>query len=178
MRVGNEDNIRLLFTTDEIRQRCREMAAAISRDYAGKELVMVCVLKGSKPFFADLSREVTIPVRHDYVGVSSYFGSTENSGNVELTTDLGESIAGKHVLLVEDIVDTGRTMSFLLNLLSDRQPASLRLAALLDKPARRAVSVRVAYKGFRIQDEFVVGYGLDYAQQYRDLPFIGVLETV
>ncbi|MCZ6793882.1 MAG: hypoxanthine phosphoribosyltransferase [Planctomycetota bacterium] len=170
------DGIRVLFTAEEIARRRAEIAAAISRDYAGDELLMVCILKGSMPFFVDLSRELTVPVRHDSIGVSSYFGGTESSGTVELVSDLSEPIAGKHVLLVEDIVDSGRTMKFVLDLLGERGPASLRLASLLDKPSRRQVDVEIGYVGFTIPDEFVVGYGLDHEQRHRNLPYIGVLD--
>jgi len=171
----HDEEIRVLFTAEGIARRRREIAAEISRDYVDCDLVMVCILKGSMPFFVDLCREMSLPVRYEYVGVSSYFEGTESSGRVELTADLNESIEGKHVLLVDDIVDTGRTVRFLCNQLGGRNPASLKLAALLDKPSRRVVEVDIAYVGFTIPDEFVVGYGLDYKQRYRNLPYIGVL---
>ena len=169
--------VRVLISEDEITARMEELALEISRDYEGKDLVLVCVLKGSMVFFADLARKITIPLRFDYICVSAYGDGSESGGGHELRTDLHESVSGRHVLLVEDIVDTGLTMEYLFSLLSSRGAASLDVVALLDKPARRKREVDIAYRGFEIPDEFVVGYGLDYRQQYRNLPYIGALES-
>ena len=174
--VTNPADVRVLIPADEIARRCKEIAAEISKDYAGEELVLVCILKGSMVFFADLARDLDVPLRFDHIGVSSY-GDGAVSGELTLRTDVSETITGRHVLLVEDIVDTGRTIDFLTRHLSPREPASLRVAALLDKPERREVAVDVAYTGFEIPNEFVVGYGLDYGQMYRNLPYIGVIEV-
>jgi hypoxanthine phosphoribosyltransferase len=173
----NLEDVQVLISADKIAGRRRELAAQISQDYAGEELLLVCILKGSMVFFVDLAREITLPLRFDHIGVSSYSDSTTSTGRVELRTDLSESITGKHVLLVEDIVDTGLTLDFLRRHLADREPASLKVAALLDKPDRRQVEVDVAYTGFTIPNKFVVGYGLDYAGMFRNLPYIGVLES-
>ena len=170
--------IRVLIAEDEITAKIAELAAAISRDYAGKDLILVCILKGSMPFFVDLAREISIPVVYDYLGVSSYEGGTESTGVVRFQADLSENIGGRHVLLVEDIVDSGRTMSYLFDALAARRPASLKLVTLLDKPERRETPVEIAYTGFQIPNEFVIGYGLDYAQYYRNLPYVGVLEEI
>ena len=178
MSVNEEQpSVRVLISEDEITARMEELAFEISRDYEGKDLVLVCVLKGSMVFFADLARKITIPLRFDYICVSSYGDGSESGGGHELRTDLNESVSGRHVLLVEDIVDTGLTMEYLFSLLSSRGAASLDVVALLDKPARRKREVDIAYRGFEIPDEFVVGYGLDYRQQYRNLPYIGALES-
>lgn len=171
-----DTRIRELIGAAEIARRTTEIAAEITRRHQGSELVMVCLLKGSLPFFVDLAREVELPVRYDHIGVASYFDSTESSGEIELTADLTEPIQGRHVLLVEDIVDTGRTVHWVLERLRQREPATLELATLLDKPSRRVVDVRIDYVGFTVPDEFVVGYGLDFWQRYRNLPFVGVLE--
>ena len=169
--------VRVLFSAAEIEARRGEIARQISRDYAGEELLLVCILKGSMHFFSDLARDLTLPVRYGYLGVSSYHGGTESSGTVEFTTDLQEPMDGRHVLIVDDIVDSGRTVACVLERLGKRGPASLRLTALLDKPSRRVVDVPIDYPGFTIPDEFVIGYGLDYGELYRNLPFIGVLEN-
>ena len=174
--IGESSPVRVLVPEEEITRRLGELAEEISRDYAGKDLVLVCVLKGSMVFFADLARKITTPLSFDYICVNSYGDDTESGGEIELRTDLSESVAGRHVLVVEDIVDTGRTMEYLFELLAGRGAASLRVVALLDKPARRKREVEIAYRGFEIPDEFVVGYGLDYRQRYRNLPYIGALE--
>ena len=174
---GEEPSVRVLISEAEITSRLQELACEISRDYEDKDLVLVCVLKGSMVFFADLARKVTVPLRFDYICVNSYGDNTESGEEIELRTDLSESVAGRHVLVVEDIVDTGRTMGYLFDLLEGRGAASLAVVALLDKPARRKREVEIAYRGFEIPDEFVVGYGLDYRQQYRNLPYIGALES-
>ena len=154
-----------------------ELGARLSADYEGRALTLVSVLKGSLPFMADLMRALTVPVQIDLMEVSSYGGpSTETSGLVRILKDLSSSIEGKDVLIVEDIIDTGLTLNYLLRYLRGKNPRSLRICALLDKPARRLVDLRIDYPGFTIPDQFVVGYGLDYGEYYRNLPFIGVLK--
>jgi hypoxanthine phosphoribosyltransferase len=164
-----------LLSTEAIQARVAELGAAITRDYANKELAIVSVLAGSFVFAADLCRQIALPLSVDFLGVRSYGDSTSTSGVVRITHDLMRPVEGKHVLLVEDIVDTGLTVRFLMDTLFTRRPASLRLASLLNKPERARVSVPIDYLGFTIADVFVVGYGLDYAQHYRNLPYIGVL---
>jgi hypoxanthine phosphoribosyltransferase len=166
----------VLLSEERIRERVIELGRQISRDYAGQRLTLVSVLKGSLPFMADLMREIDIPLRIDLMEVSSYGGaSTESSGLVRILKDLSASIAGEQVLLVEDIIDTGLTLNYLLRYLRGKSPASLRICTLLDKPARRLVDIPVDYVGFTIPDQFVVGYGLDYGELYRNLRFVGVL---
>jgi hypoxanthine phosphoribosyltransferase len=167
-----------LFTREEIAARVETLAADIRRDYADVEGVhFVCVLKGAFVFFADLVRALALPgCTLDFIVVSSYQKATRTSGEVRLVKDLDSGIEGRHVVVVEDIVDTGLTLTYLLDMLRARRPASLRTACLLSKPSRREVDVPVEYVGFTIADRFVVGYGLDYAEQYRDLPYIGVLD--
>ena len=166
----------VLLTEDEIRGRIAELGAMISADYDGRRLTLVSVLKGSLPFMADLMRQITIPVRIDLMEVSSYGGaSTESSGLVRILKDLSASIAGEDVLLVEDIIDTGLTLNYLLRYLRGKGPNSLKICTLLDKPARRLVEIPVDYTGFTIPDQFVVGFGLDYGELYRNLRFVGVL---
>jgi hypoxanthine phosphoribosyltransferase len=167
-----------LYSAAAIAARVRELGAAISADYAGQELVLVGVLKGSFLFMADLAR--AIPGEHvlcDFLGLASYGDETRSSGVVQITTDLTRPVEGKHVLVVEDIVDTGLTMEYLLDNLRTRHPASVKLCALLHKPARSVRKIPIDYLGFTIEDRFVIGYGLDYAQRYRNLPYIGVLEA-
>ncbi|HHV94285.1 MAG TPA: hypoxanthine phosphoribosyltransferase [Firmicutes bacterium] len=171
-----EDIDRVLLTEEQIQKRVSELGAEISRDYAGKDLVLVCILKGALCFMADLSRNITIPVDMDFMAISSYGASTKSSGEVRILQDLDAPIANRHVLIVEDIVDSGLTLKYLVDNLSARRPASLKIATLLDKPARRLVPIATDYNGFQIPDEFVVGYGLDYAEKYRNLPFIGILK--
>jgi len=175
--VAKLETVRELISAEEITRRRRELAGEIERDYGGEDLLLVCILRGSMVFFVDLAREIDLPLRFDYVDVSSY-GDGTSPGALELRADLREPIEGRHVLLVEDIVDTGRTARFLVDRLSARGPASLHVAALLDKPSRRVVDVEIAYCGFTIPDRFVVGYGLDWAQLYRNLPYIGVLDAL
>ncbi|HHW18264.1 MAG TPA: hypoxanthine phosphoribosyltransferase [Firmicutes bacterium] len=175
---GNRESIKVLISQEEILKRVKEMAEEISRDYAGRDLLLVGVLKGSFVFLADLIRNLDCHVAVDFMGTSSYGASTQSSGEVRITKDLEQSVAGKHVLLVEDIVDTGLTLRYLLDTLRARQPASLKVCALLDKPARRRVRVSLDYYGFIIPNAFVVGYGLDYQEKYRGLPFVGVLESL
>ena len=167
------EHISVLKSEDEVDVRIKEMGEQISRDYAGKQIHMICVLKGGSFFMCELAKRITVPVSLDFMSVSSYGSDTKSSGVVKIVKDLDESIQGKDVLVVEDIIDSGRTLSYLMEMLRDRQPASLRLCTLLDKPDRRVVDVDVNYTGFQIPDEFVVGYGLDYQQEYRDLPYIG-----
>jgi hypoxanthine phosphoribosyltransferase len=166
----------VLLSEERIRERVIELGRQISLDYVGQRLTLVSVLKGSLPFMADLMREINIPLRIDLMEVSSYGGaSTESSGLVRILKDLSASIAGEQVLLVEDIIDTGLTLNYLLRYLRGKSPASLRICTLLDKPARRLVDIPVDYVGFTIPDQFVVGYGLDYGELYRNLRFVGVL---
>jgi hypoxanthine phosphoribosyltransferase len=166
----------ILLTEDEIQTRVRELGEQVSRDYAGRHLTLVSVLKGSLPFMADLMRAITIPVRIDLMEVSSYGGTTtESSGLVRILKDLSASIQGEDVLIVEDIIDTGLTLNYLVRYLRGKNPASLRICTLLDKPARRLVDIPVDYIGFTIPDQFVVGYGLDYGEVYRNLKFVGDL---
>jgi len=166
----------ILLTEDQIQAKVAELGAMVSADYAGRELTLVSVLKGSLPFMADLMRAITIPVRIDLMEVSSYGGlTTESSGLVRILKDLSASIDGRDVLLVEDIIDTGLTLNYLLRYLRGKNPRSLRICALLDKPARRLVDIPIDYIGFTIPDQFVVGYGLDYGELYRNLRYVGVL---
>ena len=161
---------------EKLDKRIREIAAEISKDYAKKEIRLVCILKGSIFYTCELAKRLTVPVTLDFMSVSSYGSGTESSGDIKIKKDLDESIEGLDVIVVEDIVDSGRTLSYLLEMLKDRGPASLRLCTLLDKPERRVIDVHVDYTGFNIPDEFVVGYGLDYDQRYRNLPYIVVVE--
>lgn len=161
---------------EKVDQRIQEIGRRISEDYAGKQVHLICVLKGGSFFMCELAKRITVPVSLDFMSVSSYGKDTKSSGVVKIVKDLDESVKGKDVIVVEDIVDSGRTLSYLMELLRDRGPRSLRLCTLLDKPDRRVVDVRVDYTGFCIPDEFVVGYGLDYDQKYRNLPYIGVVE--
>lgn len=170
------EHIRVLLTEKEVDDRIQAIGDQISRDYAGKELHLVCVLKGGSFFMCELAKRITIPVSLDFMSVSSYGSATKSSGVVKIVKDLDDPIKDKDVLVVEDIVDSGRTLSYLLDMLKDRKPNSLHLCTLLDKPDRRVVDVKVDYTGFQIPDEFVVGYGLDYDQKYRNLPYIGVVE--
>lgn len=174
----SNDLAQTLITEDKIKTRVKELGAQISRDYEGKELVLVGVLKGAAIFLADLVREITIPVDYDFVAISSYGADTRSSGVVRLLKDLDASIESKHVLVVEDIVDTGWTLrlSYIVENLRSRKAASVRVCTLLDKPSRRAVDVGIDYYGFIVEDKYVVGYGLDYDGRYRSLPFIGVLK--
>lgn len=170
------EHIKVMLSEEQVNTRIKELGEQISKDYAGKEVHMVCVLKGSTFFTCELAKRITVPVSLDFMSVSSYGNGTASSGNIKIKKDLEESLMGKDVLVIEDIVDSGRTLSYLLELLGSRQPASLKLCTLLDKPDRRITDVKVDYTGFRIPDEFVVGYGLDYAQKYRNLPYIGIVE--
>ena len=166
----------VLYTKEEIDARVKELGEQISRDYAGKDPVFVGILKGSFIFMADLVRAVSIPCSMDFMSVSSYGSGTQTTGAVKIIKDLSQDIEGKDVIMVEDILDSGNTLSYLLKILENRHPASIRLCTLLDKPERRVKPVEVHYTGFSIPDAFVVGYGLDYAERYRNLPYIGVLK--
>jgi len=172
------DIAQILITEAEIQERVRELGAQVSRDYEGKALVLVGILKGAAIFLADLVRNITIPVDYDFVAISSYGADTRSSGVVRLIKDLDESIESKHVLVVEDIVDTGWTLrlSYIVENLRSRKAASVRVCTLLDKPSQRKVDVGIDYYGFIVEDRYVVGYGLDYNGRYRSLPFIGVLK--
>jgi hypoxanthine phosphoribosyltransferase len=173
-----EDIERIILTPEEISVRVKQLGEMISRDYAGKELLLVGILKGCMVFMADLVRELTLPVSVDFVAVSSYGADTKSSGVVRILKDLDESVESTHVLVIEDIVDTGLTLrlSYLLENLRSRRAASVKVCTLLDKPARRRVDVPVDYRGFTVEDRFVVGYGLDYQGKYRGLPYIGLLK--
>lgn len=170
------EHIKVLLSEEEVDRRIQEIGAQISTDYAGKSVHLICVLKGGSFFMCELAKRITVPVSLDFMSVSSYGSDTKSSGVVKIVKDLDESLKDKEVLVVEDIVDSGRTLSYLMEMLRDRGPASLRLCTLLDKPDRRVVNVKVDYTGFRIPDKFVVGYGLDYDQKYRNLPYVGVVE--
>ena len=170
------ERIEIMLTEDEVERKIKELGDRISADYAGKEVHLVCVLKGGSFFMCELAKRITVPVSLDFMSVSSYGGDTKSSGVVKIVKDLDEPLEGKDVIVVEDIVDSGRTLSYLLEMLQDRKPSSLKLCTLLDKPDRRVVDVKVDYTGFEIPDEFVVGYGLDYDQKYRNLPYIGVVK--
>ena len=170
------ERVRVLLTEEEVDARIKAIGEQISKDYEGKQVHLVCVLKGGSFLMCELAKRISVPVSLDFMSVSSYGSDTKSSGVVKIVKDLDDSLAGKNVIVVEDIVDSGRTLSYLLEMLKDRGPKSMRLCTLLDKPDRRVVDVKVDYTGFQIPDEFVVGYGLDYAQKYRNLPYIGVVE--
>jgi hypoxanthine phosphoribosyltransferase len=167
---------RVLLSEEELAARISEMGAKITADFAGKEILMIGVLRGAVIFMADLARAIKVPVAIDFMAVSSYGLGTSSSGVVRILKDLDEDVEGKHVLVVEDIIDSGLTLNYLLDNLKSRKPASIKLCTLLNKPDRRKVDVNIDYNGFTIPDDFVVGYGLDYAEKYRNLPFIGVLK--
>jgi hypoxanthine phosphoribosyltransferase len=168
---------RTLIDADELSKRVEELARQISVDYAGRELVLVCVLKGAVFFLADLARRLTIPCSLDFMAVSSYGSATDSSGTVRILKDLDMDIQEKHVLIIEDIIDSGLTLSYLTKNLKARRPASLEICALLTKPSRRRINLVCRYVGFEIPDEFVVGYGLDFAERYRTLDYIGTLKA-
>jgi hypoxanthine phosphoribosyltransferase len=169
---------RPIVTQEEMRTRIKELSRQIMADYAEKDLILVGILKGAFAFYADLARAIRIPLRVDFLVVSSYGSGAKSSGKVKMVTDLTEDIAGRDVLLVEDIVDSGLTVQYLIKTLSKRKPKSIRVCALLSKPERRTVDVTVDYVGFQIPNKYVVGYGLDYQQRYRNLPYLAVLDTV
>ncbi len=170
------ERVKVLFSEKEVDARIRQMGEQISSDYKGKKLHLICVLKGGSFFMCELAKYITVPVTIDFMSVSSYGGDTKSSGIVKIIKDLDESIKDKDVLVIEDIVDSGRTLNYLFELLKQRGPKSLTLCTLLDKPDGRTVGVQVDYTGFEIPDKFVVGYGLDYHQLYRNLPYIGTVE--
>ncbi len=167
----------ILFDEETITRKVEDLAGKISRDYAGKELLLVSILKGAFIFTADLMRRITIPATVDFVSASSYGMSTTSSGTISIGKDLDTDIRGKHLLVVDTVIDTGETVNFLMKKFLEREPASLRLVVLLDKKSRRTVKVRIDYCGYEIPDTFVVGYGMDFAQQYRNLPYIAAVKT-
>lgn len=169
------ERVSVLLSEAEVDARIQAMGEQISKDYAGKQVHLLCVLKGGSFFLCELAKRITVPVSLDFMSVSSYGGETKSSGIVKIVKDLDDPIKGKHVIVVEDIVDSGRTLSYLMEMLKKREPESLALCTLLDKPERRVTDVHVDYTGFQIPDEFVVGYGLDYDQRYRNLPYIGIV---
>ena len=168
-----EDNIKVLLTEREVDTRIQELGEQISEDYAGENVHLICVLKGGVFFMCELAKRISVPVSMDFLSVSSYGSGTVSSGAVKIIKDLDEPLEGKNVLIVEDIIDSGNTLHYLVEILYKRQPKNIRICTLLDKPERRVADVHVDYTGFVIPDEFVVGYGLDYDQKYRNLPFIG-----
>lgn len=174
-----EDNIRVLIPESDVNRKISEVAAQISQDYEGKEVHLICILKGGVFFTCELAKRLTIPASLDFMSVSSYGAGTQSSGVVKIIKDLDEPLEGKDVLIVEDIIDSGRTLAYLMEILEKRGPKSIRLCTLLDKPERRVKKqVKVDYTCFSIPDKFVVGYGLDYDQKYRNLPYIGVVEQL
>lgn len=171
------DKIRELLSEEEVDDRIRELGGQITKDYEGEEVFLVCTLKGASFFACELAKRIRLPLTLDFIAVASYGDGTQSSGEVRMIKDLDESIEGKNVIVVEDIVDTGRTLSYLMDILKKRNPKTLKLCSLLDKPERRVVDIKADYTGFEVPDLFVVGYGLDYAQKYRNLPYIGVVES-
>ena len=172
----NRDIEQVFYSEEQLAQVVQRIGAEISRDYAGKDLLMVGILKGSVVFMTDLMRALDIPCGIDFMVVSSYGAGSTSSGIVQIIKDIGQSIEGRDVLLVEDILDSGKTLSYVTRMLKTRNPASIRVCTLLDKPARRKADIQADYKGYDVPDEFIVGYGLDYAEKYRNLPYIGVLK--
>lgn len=172
----NRDIDHVLISEEQIAKRVRELGAQISEDYEGKDVVLVCILKGAVIFFADLARAITCHMEMDFLSISSYGNNTKTSGIVRISKDMDTSITGRHVLIVEDIMDSGLTLNHLTNLLKAREPASLKIVCLLDKPERRECAITPDYVGFVIPNEFVLGYGLDWEQRYRNLPYVGVMK--
>ncbi len=170
-------NVRVMISEEQVNKRIKELAEQISKEYEGRTIHLICILKGSVFFTCELAKRLTIPVTIDFMSVSSYGSETVSSGRVRILKDLDESVQGKDVLILEDIIDSGNTLAYLKELLLARAPESLSICTLLDKPDRRVTNVDVKYVGFVIPDEFVVGYGLDYDQYYRNLPFVGVVES-
>lgn len=170
------ERIDVLISEEDVEKRIAELGKIISEEYEGKEIHMICVLKGGVFFMCELAKYITVPVTMDFMSVSSYGDETSSSGVVKIVKDLDEPLEGKDVLVVEDIIDSGRTLSYLMEILEKRKPNSMKLCTLLDKPDRRVREVRVDHVGFEIPDEFVVGYGLDYQQRYRNLPYIGIVK--
>ena len=171
-----QDVLRVLLSEEEIRAKCKEMGARISQEYKGKNLMLVTVLKGAVVFLADVMRAIEVPAEIDFMVVSSYGSGVKSSGVVKIVKDLDVPLAGKDLLIVEDILDSGLTLSYIKELLASRGPASIKIATLLDKPSRRKVDLVADYIGFSVPDEFVIGYGLDYDEKYRNLPYIGILK--
>ncbi len=172
------EDFRVLFTAEQIQSRISELGAEITRDYAGRAPVLLCILKGSFVFTADLARAIDLPLRVEFLGLQSYGDDTRSSGVVQITQDLTKPVSGEDVLVVEDIVDSGLTLTYLLELMKARGPRSVKVCSLLHKPARRKVDVEIDYLGFTVEDQFVIGYGLDWAQKYRNLPFVGVVDSL
>lgn len=172
----HEDIQEILYTEEEIKTKVKELGRRLSEDYKGLNPLCICVLKGAAPFMTDLVRSMDIPLEMDFMAVSSYGASTKSSGVVRIIKDLDASVEGRHVIIVEDIIDSGLTLSHLIDLLRHRNAASIKVVTLLDKPGRRTVDLQPDYCGFTIPDAFVVGYGLDYAEKYRNLPYIGILK--
>lgn len=171
------ESVSVLLTEQEVDERIQQLGEQISKDYEGKQVHLICVLKGGSMFLCELAKRITLPVSLDFMSVSSYGKDMTSSGVIRIVKDLDDPIKDKHVIVVEDIVDSGRTLSCLLEMLEKREPASIAICTLLDKPDRRVTDVKVDYTGFQIPDEFVVGYGLDYDQRYRNLPYIGVVHV-
>lgn len=176
MTIGKDLLKKILISEEQLKKRIKELGEQIAADYKGKDLVVIGILKGAILFLSDLIKEIDLPLVIDFMAVSSYGSSTSSSGVVRILKDLDEDIEGKDVLIIEDIVDTGLTLNYLLGNLQARKPNSIKICCCLDKPSRRTAPVKVDYVGFEIEDEFVVGYGLDYAEKYRNLPYIGVLK--
>ncbi|MFD3155552.1 hypoxanthine phosphoribosyltransferase [Haloimpatiens sp. FM7330] len=172
----NNDIKEILYSQEQLKDKIKEIGKNINRDYEGKDLVLVGILKGSVMFMSDLLREITIPCQMDFMAVSSYGNSTETSGVVRILKDLDFQIKGKHIIIVEDIIDTGITLKYLMKYLKSRNPKSLEIACLLNKPERREIEIDVKYSGYNVPDYFIVGYGIDFAEKYRNLPYIGILK--
>ena len=166
----------ILFATEQIEEKAAQLAKELEVDYAGKKPILLGLLKGSIPFIGDLMKHMNMPIQIEFMDVSSYHGGTTSSGQVKILKDLDISVENRHIIIVEDIVDTGKTLSMVKKMLLARNPASLEICALLDKPSRREAEIETEYIGYEVPDQFIVGYGLDYAQKYRNLPYIGVLE--
>lgn len=173
-----EDKISVLISEKEVNERIKQLGKEIEKDYAGKNPHLICILKGGVFMTCELAKSISLPLSLDVMSVSSYGSETVSSGRVKIVKDLDDSVEGKDVLIVEDIIDSGNTLAYLLDLLKSRKPNSVKICTLLDKPERRVTDVKVDYTGFQIPDKFVVGYGLDYMQKYRNLPYIGVIEEV
>ncbi len=173
-----EDKISVLISEKEVNERIKQLGKEIEKDYAGKNPHLICILKGGVFMTCELAKSISLPLSLDFMSVSSYGSETVSSGRVKIVKDLDDSVEGKDVLIVEDIIDSGNTLAYLLDLLKSRKPNSVKICTLLDKPERRVTDVKVDYTGFQIPDKFVVGYGLDYMQKYRNLPYIGVIEEV
>lgn len=171
-----EDKIQVLLTEEQVNKKIAEIASIISEEFKGEQVHLICILKGSVFITCELAKRITIPVTLDFMSISSYGDSIESTGRVRIVKDLDDTIENKNVIIIEDIIDSGRTLSYLYDLLIVRKPKTLKICTLLDKPERRIINVNVDYVGFKIPDEFVVGYGLDYAQKYRNLPYIGIVK--